>query len=328
MKDRKQTAPEENVPLSANAGGDARENQDSGEIEVRTVTKRFEKVRSLHEVSLRIAAGSIFGLIGSNGSGKSTLIRVMTGVYRPDGGEVLYSGAPVYENVDVKKEIIYLSDDQYFLPHAAISDMKKLYQSVFPRFSVERYREQLSLFGLDETRKITTLSKGMQKQVSIALGLACRPRYLFCDETFDGLDPVMRQFVKRLLAEDVAEYGLCAILASHNLRELEDICDHIGLLHKGELVMERELDEAKTVMHKIQISFAKDQCAMAEEELKKLSPLVMERRGSLFTLTARGEEEELSRRLSALSPLFMEFIPLTLEEIFLSEMGELGYAFE
>ncbi len=296
-------------------------------IKISGITKNFDKVCSLNDVSLCIDNGSIFGLIGSNGSGKSTLIRIMTGIYLPDCGEVFYDGEPVYENPMVKKDIVYLSDDQYFIPHSTIADMKRMYKSVYPAFSDERYGELLKLFGLDESRKINTLSKGMQKQVSILIGLSCRPRYLFCDETFDGLDPVMRQFVKRLLAEDVAEYGLCAVMASHNLRELEDICDHIGLLHKGELVLERDLDEAKTIMHKIQVSFEKTACEAAEKALKALEPITLERRGSLFTLIVRGEEGELSEKIGTHAPLFMEFIPLTLEEIFISEMEEKGYEF-
>lgn len=296
-------------------------------IKISGVTKNFDKIRSLNNVNLCIENGSIFGLIGSNGSGKSTLIRIMTGIYLPDKGEVTYDGEAVWENPLVKKDLVYLSDDQYFIPHSTIADMKRLYQSVYPRFSEERYMELLKMFGLEEGRKVSTLSKGMQKQVSIVLGIACRPRYLFCDETFDGLDPVMRQFVKRLLAEDVAEYGLCAVMASHNLRELEDICDHIGLLHKGELVLEKELDEAKTIMHKIQVSFEKGVCNVMEDTLRDLHPISLERRGSLFTMIIRGEEEALTEALKGYSPLFMEFIPLTLEEIFISEMEEKGYDF-
>ncbi len=296
-------------------------------IKISGITKNFDKIRSLNDVSLCIENGSIFGLIGSNGSGKSTLIRILTGIYLPDRGEVTYDGEAVYENTLVKKDIVYLSDDQYFIPHATIADMKRLYRSVYPDFSEERYTELLKMFGLEEGRKVSTLSKGMQKQVSIVLGISCRPRYLFCDETFDGLDPVMRQFVKRLLAEDVAERGLCAVMASHNLRELEDICDHIGLLHKGELVLEKDLDEAKTIMHKIQISFEKAVCNRMEDELRELHPISLERRGSLFTLIVRGEEDELTEQLKSYDPLFMEFIPLTLEEIFISEMEEKGYDF-
>jgi len=296
-------------------------------IKISGITKNFDKIRSLNNVNLCIENGSIFGLIGSNGSGKSTLIRIMTGIYLPDKGEVTYDGEAVWENPLVKKDLVYLSDDQYFIPHSTIADMKRLYQSVYPRFSEERYMELLKMFGLEEGRKVSTLSKGMQKQVSIVLGIACRPRYLFCDETFDGLDPVMRQFVKRLLAEDVAEYGLCAVMASHNLRELEDICDHIGLLHKGELVLEKELDEAKTIMHKIQVSFEKGVCNVMEDTLRDLHPISLERRGSLFTMIIRGEEEALTEALKGYSPLFMEFIPLTLEEIFISEMEEKGYDF-
>lgn len=296
-------------------------------IRIDSVSKRFDAVLSLDNVSVIIENGSIFGLIGSNGSGKSTLLRIMSGVYTPTEGSVTYDGVPVYENSAVKRNIVYLSDDQYFLPNACPADMAKLYRSVYPTFSEEKYKEYLQFFGLDETRKISTFSKGMQKQVSILLGLSCRADYLLCDETLDGLDPVMRNSVRRIIATEVAERGMCVIFASHNLKELEDICDHVALLHKGQLLFEAGLDDIKLGIHKIQVSFDKDRADLAERQFADLKTLSLERRGSLFTVVAKGDEGSLSDFIGSLGPVFMEFIPLTLEEIFIAEMEERGYEF-
>ncbi|MBQ9995372.1 MAG: ABC transporter ATP-binding protein [Clostridia bacterium] len=297
-------------------------------IKIDSVTKNFDTVRSLDNVSLNIGNGSIFGLIGSNGSGKSTLLRILCGVYRQDSGDVLYDGVPVYEHTDVKRSIVYLSDDQYFLPNSTTADMRRLYRSIYPTFSDEKYKHYLDLFGLDERRKINTFSKGMQKQVSIILGIAAQTDYLLCDETLDGLDPVMRQTVRRIIAGEVAERGVCVIFASHNLKEIEDICDHVALLHRGELLFEAGLDDIKLGLHKIQISFERDRAETMQTALEQLKPVSLEKRGSLYTLVARGNEAELSEILNNLKPVFVEFIPLTLEEIFIAEMEERGYEFD
>lgn len=296
-------------------------------IRIDSVTKRFDEVLSLDKVSVIIENGSIFGLIGSNGSGKSTLLRILSGVYLPTEGTVTFDGLSVYENPTVKQNVVYLSDDQYFLPNSCPADMAKLYKSVYPKFSEEKYKEYLQFFGLDETRKISTFSKGMQKQVSILLGLACRADYLLCDETLDGLDPVMRNSVRRIIATEVAERGMCVIFASHNLKELEDICDHVALLHKGQLLFEAGLDDIKLGIHKIQVSFDKEHADLAERQFEYLNALSVERRGSLFTVVAKGDEGSLSDFIGSLGPVFMEFIPLTLEEIFIAEMEERGYEF-
>ncbi len=296
-------------------------------IRIDSVSKRFDEVLSLDKVSVIIENGSIFGLIGSNGSGKSTLLRILSGVYLPTEGTVTFDGLSVYENPTVKQNVVYLSDDQYFLPNSCPADMAKLYKSVYPTFSEEKYKEYLHFFGLDETRKISTFSKGMQKQVSILLGLACRADYLLCDETLDGLDPVMRNSVRRIIATEVAERGMCVIFASHNLKELEDICDHVALLHKGQLLFEAGLDDIKLGIHKIQVSFDKERADLAERQFEYLNALSVERRGSLFTVVAKGDEGSLSDFIGSLGPVFMEFIPLTLEEIFIAEMEERGYEF-
>lgn len=296
-------------------------------IKIDSVTKSFDTVKSLSEVSLMIDKGSIFGLIGSNGSGKSTLLRIICGVYKPDEGDVFFDGERVNENPYVKSSLVYLSDDQYFIPGSTVLAMKNFYKHIYPTFSDKKYAEYLKMFELDENRKIATFSKGMQKQVSVLLGLSCCTDYIFCDETLDGLDPVMRQIVRKVIAYEVAERGLTVVFASHNLKELEDICDHIALLHKGELILEAGADDIKLGIHKIQVSFSKELADEAESRLKELLPLEMERRGSLFTLTVRGDEKQLDDYVKSLDPLYSEFITLTLEEIFIAEMEERGYEF-
>lgn len=291
-------------------------------IEINNISKSYDKIQSLSDVTAKIGDGSIFGLIGSNGSGKSTLLRVMSGILRPDGGEVLYNGRSVYESPAVKDEIIFLSDEQFFLPGATMSDMANFYASIYGNFDRERASILYEMFGLDPMRKLGTFSKGMKKQAAILLALSCHPRFLLCDETFDGLDPVMRQLVKRLLAEEVALSGMTPMIASHNLREIEDICDHIGLLHGGSILFERELDDLKADIHTVQAIFDR---VVNPEMFADLNVVSFSTRGSLSTLVVRGDEAEIRTKISAKGPKFFEILPLTLEEIFISEMEERGY---
>ncbi len=291
-------------------------------IEIRGVAKNFGNVRSLDGVTAEVKDGSVFGLIGSNGSGKSTLLRIMCGVFKGDCGEVLYDGENVLENTAVKEQIVYLSDEQFFTSGGTIFEMRELYRSVYPTFSLKRYMELLTLFGLEEKRRVNTFSKGMQKQASLLLGLSCRPKYLFLDETFDGLDPVMRQLVKRLLAEDVCVRGLTVVIASHNLRELEDICDHVGMLHRGEILFVRELDDMKLATQKVQMILP---VSITKEDIPGLNIISMKKQGSLYTVIAEGTEDDICEKLKHFEPTFLEFVPLTLEEIFITEMEGRGY---
>ncbi len=281
-------------------------------------------IKSLDNVSAVINTGSIFGLIGSNGSGKSTLLRIMSGVVKPDSGYVSYDDRPVFEDELVKQEIVFLPDEQYFLPGASINEMKDFLKTVRSSFSEENFNKLRDIFKLDCDRKIQTFSKGMKKQASVMLGIASRPKYLLCDETFDGLDPVVRQLVKRILAEETADGNMTVIIASHNLREMEDICDTVALLHKGELLFEQGLDDMKLGLHKVQAVFAD---GITADELTSLNILSFERRGSLVTFIARGERSRIEDFLRAKSPTFFELIPLTLEEIFICEMEDKGYDF-
>lgn len=291
-------------------------------IEVKGLSKKFDKIQALHQVSANIQNGSIFGLIGSNGAGKSTFLRLLAGVYRPDSGEILIDGENVYENEALKQRIFYISDDQFFFPNSNMEEMAQYFAVIYNKFSFERFRELADLFHLDVKRKLNTFSKGMQKQAHIIFALACQPDYLFCDETFDGLDPVMRQAVKRLLADAVLEQQLTPIIASHNLRELEDICDHIGLLHQGGVVFERDLDHLQGNIHKVQCAFT---APKQREDFTGLDIVTIEQQGSLSILVVRGNSHETETIIKAMKPLYYELLPLTLEEIFITEMEVLGY---
>ncbi len=291
-------------------------------IEVTGLSKSFDNIQALQQVSATIQKGSIFGLIGSNGAGKSTFLRLLAGIYRSDAGSIQIDGQPVYENEALKQRIFYISDDQFYFPNSNMEEMAQYYAVVYQKFSWERFRELTELFRLDSRRKLNTFSKGMQKQAHIILALASQPDYLFCDETFDGLDPVMRQAVKRLLADAVVSQQLTPIIASHNLRELEDICDHIGLLHQGGIIFERELDSLQSDIHKVQCAFS---APKKTEDFAGLEIVKLEQRGNLSVLVVRGNSAATEACIEAMQPLYCELLPLTLEEIFITEMEVLGY---
>lgn len=291
-------------------------------IKTENLSKSFDNIVALSNVTAEIKKGSIFGLIGSNGAGKSTFLRLLAGIYRPNNGTITIDGENVYENPTVKSKLFYISDDQFYFTNGNMQDMADYLKIIYPRFSLDKFDKLSALFHLDTKRKLNTFSKGMQKQAHIILALSAQPEYLFCDETFDGLDPVMRQAVKRLLADAVAEREMTPIIASHNLRELEDICDHVGLLHQGGIVFEREIDDLRLGIHKVQCAFdsPKERAAFAE-----LDVVSHNNRGSLSTLIVRGEHEKTTSVIAKMEPLYYEIIPLTLEEIFITEMEVLGY---
>ncbi len=295
-------------------------------IKAENVIKRFDGMLAVDRVSVEIKEGVVFGMVGTNGAGKSTLLRMIAGVLKADEGTITVDGEPVFENPVAKKEVFYISDDAYYLNNGTPVDMADYYGAVYEKFNRKRYLELLSQLGLPLSRKISTFSKGMKKQVSILLGVCAGTKYLLCDETFDGLDPVMRQAVKSIFAKEITERGLTPVLASHNLRELEDICDHVGLLHKGGVLLSKDLEEMRTGIHKIQCVFADE-----EQEARVLMGLEVvnkEQRGRLKTLTVRGTRDEIANRVAAAEPVFFEMLPLTLEEIFISETEVAGYDFK
>ena len=291
-------------------------------IEIKNVSKSFGEIQAVSQVSLTLKEQNVFGMLGTNGAGKSTLLRMMAGVMRPDEGEILIDGENVWDNPEAKRKIFYISDDQFFFPNTTAEKMADVYSVYYPGFDRRRFMKFLLRFGLDGERKIQTFSKGMKKQLSLLLGICANVSYLLCDETFDGLDPVMRQGIKGIFAKEIDEKGLTPVIASHNLRELEDICDHIGLLHKGGVLLSKDLEDLKWNLHKIQCVLPEE----LDESLKEsLDILSMTRRGKLLTLTVRGSEGEILSRIGELQPVFMEALPLSLEEIFISETEVVGY---
>lgn len=291
-------------------------------IETRNLTKRFGDIVAVDHIDAVIKDGNVFGLIGTNGAGKSTFLRMLCGILKPDEGSVAIDGKEVFEDTEVKSRFFYISDDQYFFSNATPEEMMTFYRTVYPKFDKQRFHHLMKSFDLNERRKINTFSKGMKKQVSVICGVCAGTDYLFCDETFDGLDPVMRQTVKSIFVGDMEERNLTPIIASHNLRELEDICDHVGLLHKGGILLSKELDDMKLSIHKVQCVLLP---GTEPEDMTELEIVKVERRGSLCTLTVRGNREEIESVIESYHPVFAEIIPLSLEEIFISETEVVGY---
>ncbi len=285
-------------------------------------TKRFDKLIAVDHVNAEIQDGSVFGLIGSNGAGKSTFLRMLAGILKPDIGRTTIDEQDIFENLELKQRCFYISDEQFFFSGVTPAEMRQYYCTLYPKFDVDRYKRLMKAFDLDERRKIRTFSKGMKKQVSVILGVCAGADYLFCDETFDGLDPVVRQAVKSLFAEDVAERGMTPVIASHNLRELEDICDHIGLLHRGGILFSRDLDDMKLGIHKLQVIWDGEP---PQNLFDGMQVLHKDRRGSLYTYTVRGDRADVQGQVQAAAPVFFELLPLTLEEIFISETEVVGY---
>ena len=290
-------------------------------IKADNLTKRFQGVTAVDHIHAEIQDGTVFGLIGTNGAGKSTFLRMAAGILKPDEGTITLDGEAVFEDTRVKARCFYIPDEPYFLGNGTPDDMKTFYQGIYPNFDTDRFGKLLKSFELDGRRKIQTFSKGMKKQLAVLLGICAGTDYLFCDETFDGLDPVMRQTVKSLFANDIEERHLTPVIASHNLRELEDICDHVGLLHRGGMLLSKDLDDMKMNIHKIQCVLP---AGLDRTNLQDLDIMTTEQRGSLLTLTVRGQKEEIQARMQSYHPVFFEMIPLSLEEIFISETEVAG----
>ena len=292
-------------------------------IELKNVSKTFHETKALSQVTAEIQDGLIFGLVGSNGAGKSTLLRLISGILKPDDGEITVDGHSIFEQCDVKRQMCFLSDSAYYFPNATPALMGRYYALAYPAFDQENYDSLLRKFNIPEKKKLQTFSKGQKKQVSLLLGFCTGTRYLLCDETFDGLDPVARQAVKSLFASELLKRDFTPIIASHNLRELEDICDSIGLLHDGNLLFAKDLDSMKCSLCKMQCVI--QDSAKEEQLLSQLCVLQYEKNGSLLTVTARGSKDEVLRCAEEKEPLFAEVLPLSLEEIFISETEVAGY---
>lgn len=291
-------------------------------IEIKNLSKSYEHRLAIDRINLNMQEGSVFGLVGTNGAGKSTLLRVICGILKPDSGNVLIDGEGSFENPRAKERIFYISDDQYYPPSAKGEDMKQFYKNFYPKFDEKKFESLMGGFHLDARQKISTFSKGMKKQLSIILGLCANTPYLLCDETFDGLDPVMRQAVKSLFAQQMQDRNLTPIIASHSLRELEDICDHVGLLHRGGVLLSREIEDMKLSIHKLQVVLRE---GMKIDDIHGLEIVQKKTVGSVHTLVCRGDLSEIKAVIERYHPIFFEAVALSLEEVFISETEVKGY---
>ena len=292
-------------------------------LEAKNVVKTFDGFRALDGVSMTVPQGAVYGLVGPNGAGKSTIIRHFTGVYRPDSGQVTLDGQPIYENPAVKGRMAAIPDDWYFFPQASIREMARLYAGTHPFFSWDRYHKLREVFPLSEKQPLRRMSKGMQKQAAFWLTMSCMPEVLVLDEPVDGLDPVMRRQVWSLLLGDVADRGTTVLVSSHNLRELEDVCDHVGILSHGKVLLERSLTDLQDNVVKLQVAFPQPEPPQLPGDLNILHTSQI---GRVFTYIVRGNPADIKARMAAYQPLLLEALPLSLEEIFIYELGGEDYA--
>lgn len=293
-------------------------------IEAKAVSKSFDGFLALNDLDMTVPKGSIYGLVGPNGAGKSTILRHLCGVYRPDSGVITIEDQPVYENPAIKERMVVIPDDVYYYGSASVREMMKFYRGMYPTFSMERFEKLAEAFPeVDAKRPIRRMSKGMQKQAAFWLAMSCCPDYLLLDEPVDGLDPVMRRQVWSLLMGDVADHGTTVLVSSHNLRELEDVCDHVGILSRGKVLIERSLSALQENVVKMQVVFQEKELPQLPGDLQVLH---VSQVGRIHTLIIRGNATEITNRLAAFAPILMEALPLTLEEIFIYELGGEDYA--
>ncbi|MDE6904492.1 MAG: ABC transporter ATP-binding protein [Lachnospiraceae bacterium] len=291
-------------------------------IEVKNLVKQFDGFRALDSVDMHVKKGAIYGLVGPNGAGKSTLIRHLTGVYRQDAGEVKIAGETVYENPAVKEKFGYIPDDLFYFISANTYEMKRFYQGMYPKFDDKLFFKLMEFFPtIDPKKNIRSLSKGMQKQVAFWLAVCIRPELLILDEPVDGLDPVMRRQVWSIIMADVAETGSTVLVSSHNLRELEDVCDHVGIMHQGKIMIERSLSELQGSVCKIQVAFQAEMPKLPES----FEVLHMSNTGRVYTLIVKGNPKDAKEQLEKMNPMLIDLLPLTLEEIFIYELGGVDY---
>lgn len=294
-------------------------------IKAENLVKKFDDFVALDNVNCEIPRGCIYGMVGSNGAGKSTFLRVLAGIYRKDGGSITIDGEDIYENPSVKSKIVFVPDELYLFGGSNIMRMKQLYMRIYPNFDESRFTMLLDTFKLPKNKAINTFSKGMKRQAATILALSAKPEFLLFDETFDGLDPVMRNFVKSLICNDVVERNVTAIITSHSLRELEDTCDQLVLLHKGGVVLESDVQNLKTSLFKVQIAFSSDFDISLFDgiEIREYN-----KSGSVANLIVNGDRDEVISRLTTLNPVLLDVLPLTLEEVFTHRMQAMGYDFK
>lgn len=294
-------------------------------IKVTNLTKSFDDHVALSGVNLFVKRGSVYGLVGPNGSGKTTIIKHITGVYIQDSGEVTINGEYVFDNNSIKQKMVYIPDDLYFPPTFSAMDMARFYSTIYHGFSWDKFREYGKIFAIDARKRVAKLSKGMQKQVAFWICMSCNPDVIIMDEPVDGLDPVMRRMVWSLILKEVAEREVTVLISSHNLRELEDVCDHVGILHQGQMLLQKPLDDMKSDTHKLHVSFNGE---IPEAFMQSFNILHKTTSGKLTILIIRGERDEIIEKVNSFEPVFSDIIPLTLEEVFIYELGGKGYDFK
>lgn len=294
-------------------------------IKIQNVTKRFERDVVLNNVDMTIRKGSIYGLLGSNGAGKTTLLKIMAGIIQQDNGDMLIEDQKVYENITLKERMVFIPDALYFFSQYTVKQMASFYRNFYSSWNESRFQQMKQLLDLDVNGKIHRFSKGMQRQVAFWLALCAMPDYLILDEPFDGLDPVIRKKIKTWMIQDVADREMTVVISSHNLREVEDICDAIGILHRGKLMLEKDLDDLKTDIHKVQLAFRDED---PEEIFKDFDVMHTEKRGSVSLYIIKGDYEAIEQEVEFYQPVVFDILPLTLEEIFVYEMEGAGYAIE
>lgn len=291
-------------------------------IEAINLTKKFDDFTALNDLNCKIPKGVIYGLVGSNGAGKSTFLRLITGIYKPDKGSITLDGAAIFENYEVKNKMVFVPDELYFLPQATMNRMAELYSAVYKNFNFERFKNLTQAFNLNPKKNVNTFSKGMKRQAAIILALSTMPEYIFFDETFDGLDPFMRNLVKRVVYSDICERNTTAVLTSHSLLELEDTCDQLALLHNGGILFESDIQDLKTSLFKIQIAFDHE---FNKQSFNDIEILNYTQKGSVANLIVRGEKDEITQKIRKMSPILLDILPLSLEEVFIYEMESVGY---
>ena len=291
-------------------------------IELKNLTKKFDDFKALDNIDLTIPSGTAFGLLGSNGAGKSTILRLLSGIYSQDDGTAVIDGEPIFDNVSVKERVFFINDETIQFSKFTLEELKNFYKGFYPKFSDDIFNKLRETIKLPLKKRIDTFSKGMKRQAIVIIGLSCQTDYLLLDEAFDGLDPTMRIIVKHMLVDAMLDRKLTTIISSHNLKEINEVCDTVALLHQGKILFNRDLDSVKGNIHKVQVAFAID---YEKEAFSDIDLLHYERNGSITYLIAKGDEEELKQKLNVKKPLVMDIIPLTLEEIFIYEMEGLGY---
>lgn len=292
-------------------------------IEIKELNKNFGKDQILSDINFTIKDGEVFGLIGTNGAGKSTLLRTITGIYKPNSGTVTVDGLPVYDNPKAKQLFFFLPDDLYFSQGMTPKSLATYYKGIYPAFDIEKYMKLLDQFHLKPKKRISTYSKGMKRQVAILAGICANTKYVLLDESFDGLDPVIRKAVKQLLVREMDERGMTTIITSHNLREQEDICDHIGVLHQSKIVLSKDMVALKCSVQNVEVCFASD--TEAEQTLAKLCIKKQKQKGPLYLLTIEGNREEVMEILHSVDTTYLDVQSLSLEDIFIKEMEAIGY---